>query len=146
MSDTPKHTHVCGILVVDEHDDVRELLRVSLSAEGYGVAVARSGREALAHLRSTAQTCVILLDMTASTTEIAQFRAAQLRDRSLAWIPVIVMSGGVDAAQRARAFGASGFVRTPLDLDQVRDTVRRVGCGRESALRRARQERSAEAP
>jgi CheY-like chemotaxis protein len=122
--------HDCRVLVVDEHEDVRELLRVSLSADGYAVAAVRSGRQALAYLRSTADTCLILLGLAGPTLEITRFRAAQLRDRSLAWIPVVLMSGGVDAAQKARAFGARGFVRTPLDLDQVRETLRKIGCGR----------------
>ena len=135
MSDELAGGHECGVLVVDEHDDVRELLRVSLSADGYNVATVRSEREALAYLRSTAETCLILLNMPAPTAETTRFRAAQLRDRSLAWIPVVLMSGGVDAARRARTFGARGFVRTPLDLDQVRDTLSKIGCGRVQAVR-----------
>ena len=58
----------------------------------------------------------------------AQFRAAQMRDRSLAWIPVIVMSGAVDAARDAERIGARALVRKPVDLDQLRATLRQVGC------------------
>jgi CheY-like chemotaxis protein len=138
VSEARHHAHACGILVVDEHEEIRELLRVALSADGYRVAAARNAREALTHLRSSAETCAILLDTMTPTMESARFRAAQLHDRSIAWIPVVLMSGGADAAQHARAFGASGYVRTPFDLDQVRDTLRRIGCGRESPLRRTR--------
>jgi CheY-like chemotaxis protein len=122
--------HQCSVLVVDDDPEVRELLRVSLSADGYRVATARDGREALTCLRSQADTCIVLLDLLLPTMDGTKFRAAQLRDRSLAWIPVVLMSGGVEAGQKARAFGARGFVRKPLDLDQVRATLRNVGCPR----------------
>jgi CheY-like chemotaxis protein len=133
VSDTREGTHERTVLVVHEDQEVRELLRVSLSAEGYCVAAVRDGRGALAHLRSTIGTCAILLDLMASTLETSRFRAAQLRDRSLAWIPIVAIAGGVDAAQKARAFGAQAFIRTPLDLDQVRDTLRKIGCGQAPA-------------
>lgn len=123
-------THRCGVLIVDEDEDVRELLRVSLSADGYRVAAVRNGREALTHLRSTADTCMVLLDFVLPAMDGTRFRTAQLRDRSLAWIPVVLMSGGVEAAENARAFGARGFLRKPLDVDQVRETLRHLGCGR----------------
>ena len=126
-------SHDCGVLIVDEDEDIRELLGVALSADGYKVTAVSNGHDALTYLRSSAETCVVLLDLETSTTESARFRAAQLRDRSLAWIPVVLMSGGVDAAENARAFGAGGFLRKPLDLDQVRRTLRQIGCGREQS-------------
>jgi CheY-like chemotaxis protein len=118
------------VLVVDEDADVRELLRVSLSADGYAVSSVPDGRSALTYLQSHADTCVIALDLTSPPTSAIRFRAAQLRDRSLAWIPVVLMSGGVEAAENARVLGVRGFLRKPLDLDQVRETLRRIGCGR----------------
>jgi len=58
----------------------------------------------------------------------AHFRAAQLQDRSLAWIPVILMSGAADADRRARALGARRLVKKPLDLDEVKRALSDVGC------------------
>ncbi len=123
---TPPHR--CGVLIIDDDAEVRELLPVSLATDGYRVATVRDGREALTYLRSHADTCMLLLDLLLPTMDGARFRAAQLRDRSLAWTPVVLMSGGVEAAEKARAFGARGFLRKPLDLDQVRTTLRNVGC------------------
>jgi two-component system, chemotaxis family, chemotaxis protein CheY len=121
--------HRCGVLVVDDDVDAREMLTVALTAGGYGVAGVPNGREALHYLRSHAETCVILLDLMLPVMDGASFRQAQLRDRSLAWIPVVVMSAAIDADQRAREIGARRLVRKPLDLDEVRDTLRLVGCG-----------------
>jgi len=48
--------HRCSILIVDDDADVTELLRVALETEGYRVASAANGRDALDHLRSHAET------------------------------------------------------------------------------------------
>jgi CheY-like chemotaxis protein len=122
--------HRCSVLVVDDDAEVRELLRVTLAADGYEVAAVGDGRAALHYLRSHAETCIIVLDLMLPVMDGAKFRTAQLRDRSLAWIPVVVMSGGVEAAEKARAFNARASVRKPLDLDHVRRTLRNIGCCR----------------
>jgi CheY-like chemotaxis protein len=87
-----------------------------------------NGREALDHLRSHAETCVILLDLMLPVMDGMHFRAIQLHDRSLAWIPVILMSGAPDNDRRARELGARRLVRKPLDLDEVKAALRFVGC------------------
>lgn len=120
--------HRCTVLVVDDDPGVRELLRVALEADGYGVAEVSDGREALHYLRSHAETCIILLDLMLPTMDGAHFRSAQLRDRSLSWIPVVVMSAAIDADRRARELGARRLVRKPLDLDEVRLALRHIGC------------------
>jgi CheY-like chemotaxis protein len=120
--------HRCSVLVVDDDAEVGELLRVALTNEGYDVATVPHGREALHYLRSHADTCIILLDLMLPVMDGAHFRTAQLRDRSLAWIPLVVMSAAVDADRRARELGARRLVRKPLDLDDVKTALRHVGC------------------
>ena len=127
MGDTDS-SHRCSVLVVDDDADVRELLRVVLLAEGYNVAAVDNGRAALDHLRSHADTCLILLDLMLPIMDGTHFRTAQLHDRSLAWIPVILMSGGSDSDRRARELGARRLIRKPLDLDEVKQALRYVGC------------------
>jgi CheY-like chemotaxis protein len=126
MSTQPSHR--CTVLVVDDDAEVRELLRVALKADGYEVATVPNGREALHHLRSNADACIILLDLMLPVMDGAHFRTAQLHDRSLAWIPLIVMSAAVDADRRARELGARRLVRKPLDLDEMKQALRYVGC------------------
>ena len=122
--------HRCSVLIVDDDAEVRELLRLALSADGYHVAAVSNGRDGLHHLRSHAETCIIVLDLMLPLMDGGQFRAAQLRDRSLSWIPVVVMSAAVDADRRARELGARRFVKKPLELDQVRHALRHIGCAR----------------
>jgi CheY-like chemotaxis protein len=125
MSDMP---HRCAVLVVDDDPDAQEMVRLALGADGYLVATAANGRDALVHLRSTADTCIIVLDLTLPQMDGPRFRAAQLRDRSLAWIPVVVVSGSVDGAALARSLGARAYVPKPVDLDRLRAALRRIGC------------------
>lgn len=120
--------HRCSVLVVDDDSEIQELLRIALSGDGYDVATADNGRDALSHLRSTAETCLIVLDLGLPRMDGARFRAAQLRDRSLAWIPVIVTTGEIDGARIARDMGARAFVTKPIDVDKLRALVREIGC------------------
>ena len=127
MTTTPA-PHRCSVLVVDDDAEIRELLRVALEGEDYDVACVGNGREALNHLRSHADTCIILLDLMLPVMDAADFRAAQHQDRSLAWIPVILMSGAPDSERLARELGARRLIRKPLDLDAVREALHSVDC------------------
>src|SRR4051812_43485461 len=115
--DAGSPVHRCSVLVIEDESELQEVVRVALESDGYQVMTAGDGREALKRLRTTASTCLIVLDLDLPLMNGQQFRAAQLRDRSLAWIPVIVMSGGTDAARDARELGARTFVRKPIDVD-----------------------------
>lgn len=126
----PADGHHCTVLIVEDDPDLRDVLRVALAADGYTVVTAANGRDALWRLRSTADTCIIVLDLALPVMTGRQFRAAQLRDRSLAWIPVVVLSGGVDAGRDARELAARSLVKKPVDVDELRRALRHVGCSR----------------
>ncbi|HZR22000.1 MAG TPA: response regulator [Vicinamibacterales bacterium] len=116
------------MLIVDDDAEVRELLRVVLSSDGYHVACVSNGREALDYLRSHVDVCMILIELRLPVMDAAQFRAVQQRDRALAWIPVVAMSAIVDGDREARRLGARRFLRKPLDLDEVRQALGSIGC------------------
>jgi CheY-like chemotaxis protein len=128
MGDAQAVLHRCSVLVVDDDPAVRELLLVALTGEGYDVATVGNGREALHHLRSHAETCVIIMELVLPVMDGRAFRIVQLRDRSLAWIPVVMMSAASDADRRAQDLGARFSVRKPLNLDDMRHALRRIGC------------------
>jgi CheY-like chemotaxis protein len=124
------------VLIVDDDGETRELLRFTLTGIGYDVAAVADGREALRYMRSHAETCIVVLDLMLPEMDGATFRAAQLRDRSLAWIPVVVVSGAIDAVDRARALRAQSLLKKPLDLDEVREKISQIGCRRTTPRRR----------
>ena len=124
----------CTVLIVDDDPDAREVLRLLLCSNGYSVATARDGRAALTSLRSRTDICVVLLDLNLPGMNGRQFRAAQRRDRSLAWIPVVVISGEPDGRDLARKLGAAAFIAKPVDLDQIECLLSRIGCGKRSSV------------
>jgi CheY-like chemotaxis protein len=124
------------VLIVDDDGETRELLRFTLTGIGYDVVAVADGREALRYMRSHAETCIVVLDLMLPEMDGATFRAAQLRDRSLAWIPVVVVSGAIDAVDRARALRAQSLLKKPLDLDEVREKISQIGCRRTTPRRR----------
>jgi CheY-like chemotaxis protein len=93
-------------------------------SKAYRVATAANGEEALAVARQE-HPRLILLDLMMPQMDGFAFRAAQLRDPTLAKIPVILTSAVEDDAAIAR-LGLLGEVRKPIDVDQAARTGRAV--------------------
>ncbi len=70
-------------LIVDDDADIRELLRALLEDEGYTVAEARHGEEALRILRESPQRFVVLLDLRMPVLDGVGVINALTRERSL---------------------------------------------------------------
>lgn len=113
------------ILVVEDDVAIREALEAVLEDEGYAVASAAHGREALTLLRTGVEPpAVILLDLMMPVMNGWEFRAAQRSDSDLARIPVIVLSADRDVAAKAAALQVSGYLAKPVNLDVLLDMVR----------------------
>ncbi len=113
-------------MVVEDDDDVREALLPVLEYEGYRVRAAANGREALERLRGEEeQPCVILLDLMMPVMDGWQFRTEQLRDRSLAKIPVVVLSALGPAGPNVQTLKAAAYLQKPIDVDGLLDVIRR---------------------
>ena len=108
-----------SILVVEDDPDIRDALATVLETEGYDVAKASDGQEALGQLRTSATPSLILLDLYMPVMNGWAFRAEQLRDPKLASIPVVVLSADSRVANRAADLGAAGWVGKPIDFDRL---------------------------
>src|SRR5437868_11724547 len=81
------------ILIVDDDESIRTSLADVLGDEGYVVATAADGLEALEYLRhSTLVPCLILLDLWMPRLNGQGFREQQLANRDWLSIPVVVIS------------------------------------------------------
>ena len=109
--------------MVDDDEEVRRLLAEVLETEGYEVAMAADGQEALAYLRSHALPSLILLDLRMPVMDGWQFRAQQGRDPVLSVVPVVVVSG-VHDPELLEGAGAA-IVPKPFDLRVLMNAVRR---------------------
>lgn len=117
------------ILVVDDEEDIRQLLRKLLTFDGYDVIEAKTGREALERLR-TARPSAILLD--AMLPEIHGFDICATLKKSPAFqgTPIIVISAVYKGWEHARtvqeSHGADAFVEKPFDIHYLRQLVARM--------------------
>jgi CheY-like chemotaxis protein len=109
------------VLVVEDNDDVREMMAVTLQLEGHEVITAANGREALETLRRGAEPCVILLDLMMPVMNGWEFRAALDADPDLKSLPVVVISAaGREVLESAHA---AAYLPKPIDIDALLDVV-----------------------
>ncbi len=111
------------ILVVEDDADARETLALVLEGEGFEVAMAADGAEALRYLRECPLPCLILLDLMMPGMNGWEFRRQQRRDPELAAIPVLVVSAVADQPGAAPALDAADVLRKPLDLQVLLEKV-----------------------
>ena len=95
-----------SILVVDDDPDIRTSLAEILGDEGYRVAGARNGREALDYLRRRTRPSLILLDMMMPDMDGWLFRREQQKLPELASIPP---TSGPAAGGTSVTITGSGF-------------------------------------
>ena len=107
------------ILVVEDDADIRTALCAVLAEEGYAVASAADGREALAVLRAGPLPRVILLDLMMPVMAGADFRAAQLAEPSLAAIPIVLLTADPRIDEASQALGAAASFAKPFELRRL---------------------------
>lgn len=125
MADNVQTRPAESILIIEDDEAIRETLASVLEDEGYLVQCAAHGREALQQLRTATQLpCLILLDLMMPIMSGWDFRAEQLRDPTLAGIPVIVLSADHEVQAMASEVRAQGYLAKPMDLTELVDAVR----------------------
>ncbi len=114
------------VLLVEDDLDIAEAILDVLMDEGYEVAHATNGLEALELLRSEPTPAVILLDLMMPEMDGPHFREVQLSDPKLSEIPVVVVSADRMVAQKAQQLGISEYVTKPLQPSQLVSIVERT--------------------
>ena len=110
------------VLVVEDEEPIRELVRGLLVDEGYPVIEAANGAAAL-ELARREHLALVLTDLMMPVMGGAALCRALKGDPQTRSVPVIVMtaSGQTAAAQS----GADAYLRKPFDLDRLLDLVTR---------------------
>jgi CheY-like chemotaxis protein len=112
------------LLLVDDDDDVRELVAGYLRGAGRAVVTAGDGQHALDLVaREPAPPALILLDLEMPVLDGAGFLARRATHAALAVVPVIVVSGATDAADRVRAFTVVAVHRKPVRPSELAITI-----------------------
>jgi CheY-like chemotaxis protein len=113
------------VLVVDDDRDIRDALSDVLSDEGYAVACAADGEEAIARLHAEQPPAVILLDWMMPRCDGACFLRQQRGDPALAAIPVVLLTADPRALSRATETGVQAHIAKPVSLDELLSVVAR---------------------
>ena len=116
------------ILLIDDDNQFRGMLRQVLRREGYEVVEARDGREGIVRYRS-APTDLIITDILMPEQEGLE-TIRELR-HEFPDVKIIAVSGGgsrgtQDFLKVAKLFGAQRTLWKPFDLDELRQAIRDV--------------------
>jgi CheY-like chemotaxis protein len=114
----------CAVLIVDDDRDIRETLEEILGYEGYTVATAKNGVEALEKARAV-RPSVILLDLFMPVMDGAEFRRRQRADPAIGDIPVVVVSAAANIEDRVRGLDVDARLEKPLRIEQLFEVVAR---------------------
>jgi len=106
------------ILIVDDDESLRELLRLHLSAAGYEVQVAPDAIAA-GYLVLQGAPDLIITDINMPHMNGFEFVAALRAEPALAAIPVIFLTSVEDGDARGRELGAAGYVTKPVRADRL---------------------------
>jgi len=113
------------ILIVDDQPGARKVLQGLLLGQGYQLAFAAGGAEALAQAAQLTPDLILLDVMMPDMDGFEVCRRLQA-DRSLAEIPIIMVTALDDRDSRLRGFdlGIDDFVTKPFDHTELRVRVR----------------------
>jgi CheY-like chemotaxis protein len=112
-----------SVLIVDDDEDIRDTLKELCEDEGYDVATAANGAEAMHHLEGTILPCVVILDLIMPVMTGNAVFAQMQQDPRLVKVPVIVST-----SDPSRAPSGVLIMKKPIDLDRLLGAIRRY-CG-----------------
>jgi signal transduction histidine kinase/HD-like signal output (HDOD) protein len=106
------------VLVVDDEEQVREILRESLADAGYEVQEASNGLEALEALRKSSFDLMTIDIRMPRMDGMSLLKAVHRRGPD---IPIIVITGLAleEEIETARTLGVKSFIRKPFEVDEV---------------------------
>ncbi len=113
------------ILLVEDKDSLRRVLRLTLESAGYSVTESADAREAAHEIARTPHRIVITDLRMPHGTGLDVLRAARAADPD---VPVIVMTayGSIDEAVQAMKDGAHDFLQKPVDSNHLLLLVERA--------------------
>lgn len=134
------------ILVIEDHPDQRELLRTFLELDGFAVACAGSGEEALRYLDGGAPPAAVLMDLTMPGLSGCELLDGVRESRNGSAVPIFVITGRVDLPPLD---GVREVLVKPCCLSslgaKLRAAIPRTGSRSESSAQQQRTSRGSEA-
>ncbi|MFB7943534.1 response regulator [Kitasatospora phosalacinea] len=114
------------VLVVDDSEVIRQLIRVNLELEGFEVVTAADGAECLEVVRRVAPD-VVTLDVVMPRLDGLRTAARLRAARETAHLPIAIVSACTPAdLERGESVGVDGYLAKPFDPAELVALVRRL--------------------
>jgi two-component system chemotaxis response regulator CheY len=114
---TASNSHT--VLIVEDEEDLRDMMREALELKGYRVVTAQEGQDALDKIAGIEQLCLVLLDLLMPGMNGWEFFEKMRERPELAQVPVIVHSS---ASSRAPV-GVTRVLQKPILFDRLISVV-----------------------
>jgi CheY-like chemotaxis protein len=123
-----------SILVVEDNDDLQVLFRLVLESEGYQVAIANNGQDAIKLLEETQPKLVLMDIMMPGTSGIEVSRSIK-QQQTYETLPILLVSA-VDRLkdQQLNYSQANGVLYKPFNLDDLLNKVEELTSDRQAQL------------
>jgi two-component system chemotaxis response regulator CheY len=110
------------ILIIDDEDDLRDTLKLSLELEGYRCYAAANGKEGLEALERIPPPSVILLDLMMPVLNGWQFLDALRAHPSFCRTPVVVVTAFI---KQIGVIQAGDIIRKPVEMETLLEVVKK---------------------
>lgn len=123
-----------SILVVEDNDDLQILFRLVLESEGYEVAIADNGKDAI-RLLEEMQPQLVLMDIMMPGVSGIEVSRSIKQQQSYKTLPILLVSA-VDRLkeQQLNYSQANGVLYKPFDLDNLLDRINELTGDRQFQL------------
>ena len=108
------------VLVVEDHQDIRDLLRYMLTARGFGVAEAENGEDAI-DMAERLHPGLILMDCSLPRLDGVSATRRMRERETLRTVPIVFLSGHAEPAweTEARDAGCDDYLVKPFRVAQL---------------------------
>lgn len=113
------------ILIVDDEESIREIMKIHLENQGYTVILSKDGEEAISALKNN--------DISLAITDIKMpkvdgFGVLDYISKYCNHIPVVVLTGYIDVETTVTSMkkGATDYVSKPVKRDKIIDVVKKA--------------------
>ena len=113
------------VLYIEDDDAFRTSSCDRLRDEGFRVAEAEDGADALEYLHDGNRPALVVLDLLMPGMDGFEFMARLKSDPDLLGIPVVIVSGVVQSGMLAGPHGVVPHLSKPFEIESLLDYVRR---------------------
>jgi len=116
------NTHRPLVIFADDDEDLLQLVKLKLSAEGLDVKLCLNGEKILSMIRSE-KPDVVLLDITMNGNDGRYICKALKSDSETSSIPVILISANDNLPQIAFMYGADAYIAKPFNTFTIKQKI-----------------------